>query len=47
MQYDTTFSLGDLGKKIGKIRYHYFKNWDFKKMLKVKSVYLTGWSRSR
>ena len=29
----------DLGQQIGKIRYHYFKNWDFQKKLKLKSVY--------
>ena len=33
MQYDTSFIRGchDLGKTIGKIRYHYFQNWDLKK----------------
>ena len=28
----------DLGQKIGKIRYHYSKNSDFKKTLTVKSA---------
>ena len=26
----------DLGQLIGKIRYHYFQNWDFQKKLTVK-----------
>ena len=30
-QYDTSFRTvdDDFGRKIGKIRYHFFKNWDF------------------
>ena len=31
-------SFEDLAEKIGKIRYHYFKNSDFQKMLTVKSA---------
>ena len=40
MPYEISFKTVhyDFGRKIGKIRYHYFQNWDFQKKLTVRSA---------